>query len=51
LFFDGPGWREAAGGHDHKQRPRYSNSAGLFCKAVKLFTKLNAPRQLKPTIL
>src|SRR5215472_16248562 len=32
------------GGHDHKQKPRYSNSAGLFCKAVKLFTKLNAPR-------
>jgi hypothetical protein len=39
------------GGHDYKQKPRYSNSAGLFCKAVKLFAKLNASRQLKPTIL
>jgi hypothetical protein len=54
LFLDGPRRRDQNGIYRYTL-PRHVRLdvrlGAIFCKTVELFAKLNAPRQLKPTLL
>jgi hypothetical protein len=54
LFLDGPRRRDQMAFTATLYRDTFGLMFGLglfFCKTVELFAKLNAPRQLKPTLL